>query len=367
MAIQVWEYLTELETEREDISNAIQQVLWSGRLILGESVTRFEAEFAEYCGVGYGVGVDNGTNAISLGLRAIGIKQGDEVITVANTAVPTVSAIDAVGATARFVDIESRTYLMDVTQVESVVNSKTTCILPVHLYGQCVNMDAVRAVAARHGLAILEDCAQCHGAKTHGRRAGAMSDAAAFSFYPTKVLGGYGDGDMVLSDSEATASRVRSLRSYGMKDAYYSLEQGFNCRLDELHAEILRRKLKRLDQYIERRRQLARRYDQLLADTPLVLPCERPDNVHVYYLYVVRHARRDEIMAKLKEREIHVNVSYRWPVHTMSGFDKLGYRKGDLPETEAAADEIFSLPMYPSLTDDEQTTVCDVLHEMVRD
>jgi aminotransferase EvaB len=235
MPIGVWGYLKEYQEEREDILDAVEHVFTSGRLILGESVRNFEEEFADYCGVRHGVGVDNGTNAITLGLRAIGIQPGDEVITVANTAVPTVSAIVSAGATPRFVDIDPATYLMDGDQLENVVTEKTRCILPVHLFGQCVDMDGVHRVAKAHGLKVLEDCAQAHGAEFKGRKAGSMSDAAAFSFYPTKILGAYGDGGMVLTNSDEVEQKLRRLRFYGMEDIYYAEEHGSNACRDPAH------------------------------------------------------------------------------------------------------------------------------------
>jgi len=365
MPIAVWGYLKEYEAEKDEIYEAIEKVLTSGRLILGQSVRDFEAEFAAYCGVKYGVGVDNGTNAITLGLQAIGVQPGDEVITVSNTAVPTVSAIVSMAATPRFVDIDPATYLMDTTQLEDAITDKTTCILPVHLYGQCVDMDKVRRVADRHGLKVLEDCAQSHGAEFKGQKAGSMSDAAAFSFYPTKILSAYGDGGMIITDHENVEHKLRRLRFYGMEETYYAKEHGYNSRLDELHAEILRRKLTHLDSYIARRRELASRYDDLLATTSLILPQVAADDFHAYYLYVVRHPRRDDIIARLKARDILVNVSYPWPIHIMTGYRHLGYQEGDLPHTEAATKEIFSLPMYPSLTDAEHQTVCKALHEIL--
>ena len=364
MTIQVWSYLKEYESERDEILDAVQTVLSSGRLILGESVKNFEREFADYCGVRHGVGVDNGTNAITLALRAVGVEPGDEVITVSNTAVPTVSAIVTAGCVPRFVDIDPATYLMDTEQIEAAATDRTKCILPVHLYGQCVDMDRVRRVAAKRGLKVVEDCAQSHGATFNGRKAGSMSDAAAFSFYPTKPLGGYGDGGMVLTDSAEVDAKLRRLRFYGMEQTYYSIEHGYNSRLDELHAEILRRKLNHLEDYIARRRRLVIRYVELLADTSLVLPREAPGNRHAYYVFVVRHPRRNEIMARLKERGIILNISYPWPVHVMSGYRGLGYKEGDFPNTEAAAKEIFSLPMYPTLSDPEQNCVCEALREV---
>ena len=365
MAINVWDYFKEYENEKHDIHAAIEKVLSSGRLILGDSVSKFEEAFAMYCDVKYGVGVNSGTDALFLGLKALGIGAGDEVITVANTAVPTVSAIASTGATPRFVDIDTGTYLMDTSQLEGAITKKTKCILPVHLYGQCVNMNEIKLTAVNHGLSIIEDCAQSHGASFKGKKAGSMSDIAAFSFYPTKVLGGYGDGGMMITDNESLNKKLRRLRFYGMEQTYYSEEHGYNSRLDELHAEILLRKLTRLDEYIKRRREIALRYDQLLADKGLALPKTAPGNEHVYYLYVCRHPGRDEIISRLQAKDIFLNISYKWPIHIMPAYEFLGYRVGDLPHTEKAANEIFSLPMYPALSDEEQgiviTELCDVL------
>jgi dTDP-3-amino-2,3,6-trideoxy-4-keto-D-glucose/dTDP-3-amino-3,4,6-trideoxy-alpha-D-glucose/dTDP-2,6-dideoxy-D-kanosamine transaminase len=289
------------------------------------------------------------------------------VITVSNTAAPTVLAIDAIGARARFVDIDPATYLMDTAQLPSALTSRTRCVVPVHLFGQCVDMDTVRGFATEHGLAVVEDGAQAHGARCHGRRAGSMGDAAAFSFYPTKVLGAYGDGGIVLSDDEAIVAVARRLRYYGMTDRYYvETTPAYNSRLDTVQAEILRRKLRRLEHYIERRRHLAARYRQQLAGTALALPAEAPGNEHVYYLYVVRHPRRDDIIDAMAAGGVHLNVSYRWPVHQMRGFAHLGYGPADLPETTRAAGEIFSLPMFPSLRDGDQDRVCALLRDVLR-
>lgn len=363
-ALNVWGYLDEYADERADILDAVDTVFRSGQLILGDSVRLFEEEFAAYCGVRFGVGVDSGTNAVALALRSAGVRPGDDVITVSNTAAPTVVAVDAVGARARFVDVDPHTYLMDTTQLEAVRTERTTCVLAVHLFGQCVDMTEVANFAARHGLAVVEDCAQAHGATQHGKWAGSMSDASAFSFYPTKVLGAYGDGGMVLTNDASRRDTVRCLRYYGMTDRYYVVETpGYNSRLDAVQAEILRRKLTRLDGYLARRRQLADRYRNLLAGTALVLPAVAEGNQHAYYLYVVRHPRREEILAAMSRRGINLNVSYRWPVHTMTGFAGLGYGPDDLPVTTALAKQIFSLPMFPSLTDEQQDRVCEALGE----
>ena len=365
VAIQVWDYRAEYDAERDDILAAVDHVLRSGRLILGESVRAFERELATYCGVACGVGVNSGTDALTLALRALDLRPGDEVITTSNTAIPTVSAIVTAGATPRFVDIEPDTYLIDPSRLESAITPGTRAVVPVHLFGQCADMDAVRAVAARRGITVVEDCAQSTGADYRGRRAGSLSSVAAFSFYPTKVLGAYGDAGMVLTSDEALAGRVRRLRVYGTEKIYYAEEHGYNSRLDELQAEILRRKLRRIERYIDRRIALARRYDEQLRDTGLTLPTTRAGNRHVYHLYVVRHPAREAIIGALAERGITVGIHYPWPIHTMPAYAQFGGGEGSLPETERAAREIFSLPLYPSLTDAEQDQVCDALRKIL--
>jgi aminotransferase EvaB len=228
-------------------------------------------------------------------------------------------------------------------------------------------MRVVNAVARSHNIKVLEDCAQAHGAVQDGRKAGSMSDIAAFSFYPTKILGAYGDGGMIITNDGALAKRVRRLRMYGCEGTYYSIEHGYNSRLDELQAEILLRKLSRLSGYIERRRVLAARYDRALADCGLKLPAMASGNSHAFYLYVARHRERDRIINELGKRDILVNVSYPWPIHTMQGYAYLGGREGDLPQTEAAATEIFSLPLYPTLSNEEQDYICQVLKDILRE
>nr|ADU56048.1 hypothetical protein CA37-25 [uncultured organism CA37] len=259
---------------------------------------------------------------------------------------------------------------MDVDQVAAAITARTRAILPVHLYGQCVDMAPLTSLAEEHGLRILEDCAQAHGARQHGRLAGTMGDAAAFSFYPTKVLGAYGDGGAVLTSDEEVDRNLKQLRYYGMEKVYYVVRSpGHNSRLDEVQAEILRRKLGRLDDYIAGRNAVARRYEERLGDLTrpggLRLPATNPGNSHVYYVYVVRHPRRDHIIEALKGHDIALNISYPWPVHTMSGFADLGYPSGSLPVTEELAGEIFSLPMYPSLPEAEQDRVIDALRSVL--
>ncbi|MDA2806975.1 DegT/DnrJ/EryC1/StrS family aminotransferase [Nocardiopsis suaedae] len=368
MAVQrVWDYLPEYAEEREEILAAVDRVFSSGVLVLGDGVRSFEEEFARYHGAAHAVGVDNGTNAIKLGLQALGVGPGDEVITVSNTAAPTVVAIDALGAVPVFVDVREDDFLMDTDQVAAAVTDRTKVLLPVHLYGQCVEMAPLKRIARRHGLAILEDCAQAHGARHHGEIAGSMGEASAFSFYPTKVLGAYGDGGAVVTSDTRLDEGLRRLRFYGMRPGrYYTWETpAHNSRLDEVHAEILRGKLSRLDSYIAGRRAVARRYEEGLAGTGLELPRTAPGNEHVYYVYVVRHPERDRIMEALEEHGISLNISYPWPVHTMEGFGRHGYTTGDLPVTEKVADTIFSLPMYPSLPRSAQDRVIDALRTVV--
>jgi len=366
MRIKLFDYLEDLKKEKEEIYHAIDEVFNSGSLILGEKVKNFEERFSLYCGRKFGVGVGNGTDAIFLALKAINIGIGDEVITVSNTAVPTVSAITATGAKAVFVDIEEDTYLMNVDKIENVITSKTKCILPVHLYGQCVDMKKVNDIARKYNLYVIEDCAQSHGAEFQGKKAGSMSHMAAFSFYPTKILGGFGDGGMIITEDKNLYEKLRRLRFYGMEHLYYSLEQGYNSRLDELHAAILLSKLKHIEEYINKRRNLANVYYENLKDSSLILPKEAKDRKHVYYLYVVRHPKRDLIVKKLKEKDIYVGIHYPWPIHLMEGFRHLGYGKGDLPVTEKLANEIFSLPMYPSLLPQVQERIIESIMEIIK-
>ncbi len=371
--IKVWDYKKEYQNEKEESLAAVEAVFESGVLVFGPHLEEFEKKFANYCDCKYGVGVGNCTDALEIALRALKIGNGDEVITVSNTAVPTVSAIVSAGAIPVFVDVDEY-HLMDVSKIEDVVTEKTKCILPVHLYGQSVDMDSVAKLAQKYNLKIVEDCAQAHGATYKGKKVGSMSNAGAFSFYPTKVLGAYGDGGMITTNSEELGDTLQRLRFYGMEKKkmssghwngkYYSLEHGINSRLDELHAAILLKKLNHLDEYILTRCEIAKRYDNELSSTSMILPRERRDNKYVYYVYAVKHSKRDLFIEKLRERDIHVNISYPWPIDTMAGYEYLGWKDGDLPITERYANEVFSLPMYPTLTDDEQTEVIKAVKEI---
>ena len=365
MAIKVWDYIKEYQEEKKEILASIEEVFESGWLILGSKVKTFETQYSEYCGVKYSVGVDNGTNAILLALKAANIGEGDEVITVSNTAIPTISAIVSAGATPVFVDILEDSYLIDTSKIEKLINSRTKCILPVHLYGQCAEMDNILSIAKKYNLVVIEDCAQSHGAKYKGKIAGSMGDLSTTSFYPTKILGTYGDGGIVSTNNEDLYNKLLRLRFYGAEKTYYAIEHGYNSRLDEIHAAILLTKLPKLNNYIARRRELANNYNILLKDSGLILPKEMLTGEHAYYIYVVRHKKRDIILEQLKKSDILLNISYPWPIHTMTGYKYLGYKEGDLQITEHMAQEIFSLPLYPSLTNEEQIYTCDKIIEII--
>lgn len=334
---------------REEIDAAIRGVLENGRYILGPEVEAFEQEFARYCEVKHAVAVGSGTEALHVALAALGITAGDEVITTAHTAVATASAIRLCGATPVFADVEPGTWTIDPRLVEKAITPKTKAIVPVHIYGQPADL----APILKLGLPVLEDCAQAHGAKYGGRRVGSMGVLGAFSFYPTKNLGAIGDGGMVVTDSDDLAKRMRLLREYGWAERYVSSTDGWNTRLDELQAAILRVKLRHLDADNQRRRELAKRYDSELTSTPVV----RDGVEHVYHLYVITHDRRDALQQHLRERGIGALVHYPVPVHKQPAYAT----NDSLPNTERAARSVLSLPMYPELTDEQQQQVIEAV------
>jgi aminotransferase EvaB len=357
-----WDYRREYEELRDEILATVDRVFKSGQLIFGPEGVAFERDMAVYVGAAGGVGVNSGTDAIFIALAAAGITAGDEVITVPNTAVPTASAIRVLGARPVFVDIRDEDFLMDVSQVEAAITPRTRAIVPVHLYGQCVDLDPLMEIAKQHGLKVIEDCAQSQGALYKNRRCGSIGTASTFSFYPTKLLGGYGDGGMILSDDEAVINLARSLRFYGMEKTYYAERHGYNSRLDEVQAAILALKLPRTDGWIERRREIAGRYRHGLAGSGLQLPTENDHSRHVYHLFVVETVDdRDAVLQRIEARGLKCGVHYRWPIHLMRGYEDLGYRAGQFPVAERMAQRIFSLPMYPHLRDGEVDEIVDVI------
>jgi dTDP-4-amino-4,6-dideoxygalactose transaminase len=335
----------------EEIRAATLRVLERGWYVLGPEVEQFEAAFAAYHGVGHAVGVANGTDAIELALRAAGIGPGDEVVTVAHTAVATVCAIERAGAKPVLVDIDPVTYTMDPAAAEAAIGPRTKAIVPVHLYGHPADMPALAAIAERHSLLLIEDCAQAHGAKLDGRLVGTLGHLGAFSFYPTKNLGACGDGGAVITRDPQLAARLRRLRTYGQASRYRHVERGVNSRLDEIQAAILGVKLQRLDEHNAIRRVLAARYDRLLEHVlrPAVRG-SRAATYHVHHLYVIRHPARDALQARLRNRGVETLIHYPVPVHLQEAYADLGFRRGDLPVTERIADEVLSLPMYVGLS-----------------
>ncbi len=363
-SIKNWSYLEEYAELANEIHEAVRGVFASGRLILGPSVAAFEEQFAAYCGELFGVGVNSGTDAIFLALKALGVGAGDEVVTVSNTAVPTVSAIRATGATPVFVDIDEDTCLMDVSLISSALTPRTKALLPVHLYGHAVDMEPLLAIARSHRLAVVEDCAQSHGCRYQGAMTGSLGAVGAFSFYPTKILGAYGDAGMCVTASEDLAKQIKQLRMYGMSGEYYSHREGYNSRLDEVQAAILTVKLQHLDRMIAQRQRIAKSYDQALKDI-LRIPVVKPYSTHAYYLYVVRHPERDRLVRALRERGIEIGIHFPHPIHRMEAYQFLGYSEGSLPVTERAAKEVFSLPMYPYLSERAVETVVKTLREIL--
>ena len=374
--IKVWDYLKEYEQIRDEVLQEVDGVFKRGTLVFGPKTEEFEDKFSTYCDSKYGIGVNNCTDALYIALKALDVGDGDEVITVSNTAVPTCTAIAMAGATPVFVEIDEYS-LMGVSKLEDVITDKTTAIIPVHLFGQTCDMDSINKIAKKHNLKVIEDCAQSHGATYKGKKAGSMGDIGCFSFYPTKIFGAYGDGGFITTNNEDLYDKMNRMRFFGMErkkmssghwnGKYYAIEHApntSNSRLHELQAAILLVKLNYLDEWINRRREIAKRYDEELKEI-LDLPKEAQHNRHAYYIYVVAHTERDRIMKELVDNDIHLNISYPWPVHTMIGYEYLGGKEGDLPITERRANEIFSLPMYPTLTDDEQTIVIETLKKIV--
>jgi dTDP-4-amino-4,6-dideoxygalactose transaminase len=349
------------EAHKAEIDAAVARVLDGGWYVLGREVKAFEEEFAAYCGAKFGVGVGSGTEALHLALRACDIGPGDEVITVAQTAVATASAIALAGATPVFVDIEPDYFTLDPNRVRAAVTARTKAIVPVHLYGQPAELGAILDFAKRLGLRVIEDCAQAHGATYQGRRVGAFGDLGCFSFYPTKNLGAVGDGGMVVTGDPALAEKVRLLREYGWAERYVSHSVGFNSRLDEIQAAILRCKLRHLDADNAARARHADSYDEFLRGLPLGLPRRREGASHVFHLYVVRSNERDRVLARLRKEQVGALIHYPVPVHLQPAFRPFGRGEGSLPETERAAREILSLPMYPELSAGEFDAVVKAL------
>jgi dTDP-4-amino-4,6-dideoxygalactose transaminase len=345
-----------------EIRPAMDDVIGRNAFILGDEVSQFEQAFAAYCEAEHCIGLDNGSSALELALRGWGIGEGDEVITAPNSFIASASGIAFTGAQPVFVDIDPATYTMAPAQIEAALNPRTKAIVPVHLYGQPADMDAIMAIARKHGLKVLEDSCQAHGARYKGRRCGSLGDAGAFSFYPAKNLGCFGDGGALTTNDAALAEQVRMLRNYGVK--YEHVFLAYNRRLDTLQAAVLNVKLPHLDGWNSSRRLAAARYESLLAgavQTPAVADYAEP----VYHLYIVRCPDREAVAAKLKERDIDTGLHYPVPIHLQEAYRYLGYQPGAFPETERACGEILSLPMFPYMTDEEIVAVAEALKSVL--
>jgi len=350
---------------KDEIVRRFEDVLSNGEYILGKEVRAFEEAFAAYIGAKYAIGVNSGTDALKIGGLSTGLQRGDKIITTPNTYISTAMGLSMYGMNPLFCDIELDTYNMDPGQLDDLLkkeNDVKLCI-PVHLYGHPCRMDEIREICNRHGVKILEDACQAHGAKYKGEKVGTLGDVSAFSFYPTKNLGCYGDGGIIVTDSEEIYNKAIMFRAYGQEGKHAHAIEGFNSRLDEIQAAILRFKLDLLDRWNTRRRHFAWLYRRELEGAPLVLPDEAPWAFHVYHLFVVRAKQRDELTGYLKERGVTTLIHYPTPIHLQKAYEHLGHKKGSFPNSETAAEEIISLPMYPSLKEDEVMYVSKCIRE----
>lgn len=351
---------------KDDVDEAIADVVGRVNFILGDHVDAFEEEFAAYCDCAHGVGVDSGTSALNLALRAVGVREGDEVITVANTFIATALAISYSGAKPVLVDMDPTTYQIDVGAVEWAITPRTRAILPVHLYGHPADMDPIMDLASRHGLAVVEDASQAHGARYRGRRVGSIGHAAAFSLYPGKNLGAYGDAGIVVTNDPDIADKVRMDRNYGSREKYVHESIGFNRRLDTLQAAVLRVKLTRLDEWNAARRRHAAAYTERLAEVGgVVTPQQASDVESVFHVYPIRVRHRDEIQQSLAGVGVSTVIHYPIPIHLQQAYAGLGLGRGAFPHTEELAAQELSLPMFPELGSSQIHRVCDALTSAV--
>lgn len=346
---------------KDEVDAAVLGVLESTQFVLGKEVAAFEELFATYTNTSHALGVNTGTSALHLALLAAGVGRGHEVITTPFTFIATASAIDYTGARPVFVDIDPVTLTIDTTQIEAMITPRTRAILPVHLYGQPADMNPIMAIAKRHGLAVIEDAAQAHGAEYKGRRVGSIGDLGCFSFYPGKNLGAYGEGGAVTTNNPELARTVRMLRDWGAEKRYHHDLKGFNFRLEGMQGAVLRVKMQYIEAWTEARRAAAARYNALLYHTGVVAPYAMPDRRHVYHIYAIRDTQRDQLQQFLAEKGIGTGIHYPIPVHLQKAFAELKYRVGDFPHAEAASRTVLSLPMFPELRAEQQELVTTAL------
>ena len=352
-------------TIASEMDQAISQVIRETDFILGREVHLFEEEFAAFCEAHYAIGVDSGTSALELALRAFDIGPGDEVITAANSFIASALAISHAGGTPVLVDVDPYTYTLDVTAIERAITRRTKAVIPVHLYGHPAHMDPIRQLADKHGLVVIEDACQAHGARYKGKRVGSLGHAAAFSFYPGKNLGAYGDGGMVVTNDRKMAKRLEMFRNYGQKEKYRHLFRGYNRRLDTMQAAILRVKLKYLEKWNAARRWNAMLYQKHLEGSGVVVPGEAGGAEAVWHLYVIRTGRRDALKEHLAGKGVNAGIHYPVPIHLQPAYEDLGHKRGDFPVTEAYADRILSLPLYAELTPEQIEHVSSAISEFL--
>lgn len=349
MEIKFFDLSKQYLSIKKKVDEAISKVISNSSFILGDELKNFEIKFSRYLGSKYGIGVNSGTDALILALKACGIRPGDEVITTTHTFIATTLAIKHAGATPKFADIDKETYNIDPLSIKKVITKKTKAIIPVHLYGNPCDMGSIMEIAEKYNLKVIEDCAQAHGAKYKGKKVGTFGDAGCFSFYPTKNLGAYGDGGAVITDNEQICQNLLLLRNYGQTKKYYHTIDGYNSRLDELQAAILNIKLDYLDKWNSKRRKLAQIYNNLFKDSKINFPTEKENSYAVYYLYVINTKKRDELQQFLGKEGIQTLIHYPIPNHLQPSNNHLGYKGGDFPIAEEIANQILSLPLYPEL------------------
>lgn len=354
------------ESIKDEVDSAIADVVQSTQFILGAHVAKFEKDFANYCQAKFALGVNSGTSALHLAMLAAGIGPGDEVITVSYTFVATAAAVCYVGARPVFVDIDPSTCNIDVNQIEKAITSRTKAIMPVHLYGNCADMDSILELARRHNLIVIEDAAQAQGAEYKGRRAGSMGEIACFSFYPGKNLGAYGEAGAIVTNNEEHVELLKQLRDQGQSEKYFHTVVGYNYRMEALQGAVLGVKLKHLDDWNAARRQHAAVYRRELADTGLRMLDEHPDYNTVHHIFPLFTPQRDELREHLHAAGVSTGLHYPIPVHLQPGYRHLGYQEGDLPETERACKEVLSLPMYPELEPDKVLQISEAVREFCR-
>ncbi len=372
--IQDWNYLREYKNQKKNVLNSVDKVFQSGTLLFGNELKKFEKNFCKFNKSKYGLGVSSGTDALFIALKCLNIGKNDEVITVSNTAIPTVAAIINTGASVKFADI-GKDYLIDVNKISTLINKNTKAIIPVHLFGQTCDMDKILNIAKKYKLKVIEDCAQSTGAMYKGKKAGTLGDIGCHSFYPTKILGAYGDGGFITTNNKQLYEKMHRFRFYGIdtlgttkkwKNKYYSIEHGINSRLDEIQSSILNLKLNNIKFFIKRRRSIAKKYFYELKNLNIELPLVNKNNFHVFHIFEVAHKKRNKIIKEMKERNINLSIHYPYPIHKMRGYKNFIKKNSKyLYETEKKSKMIFSLPIYPSLKDNEIKAIINNLKEII--